>query len=449
MFNDSKVYDYLEYGISRPLVDNDLSHLILTELNQEQIQHYNTFDRWQQLDLMQLYLNKIRQALVLVVPVRANDYGTSPFIENFAIENRPGGIDNLSAFTPNFLNIVMQTFWAQYGQQQGTGAAHAYYNNRYNTELAEVMNSVNTDEMLAETAITGLGDRNNDFLDDRPELRQQVLEYFIANESSQYSQDGINWLLNQYQDNNVFPVNADLFKSNSTPLFQDTNNPNRVIEIDFIQQAIDEGITNFGNVLAELLKDNVNIEFEGSLIKTIFEINGTNSSNLENSWFGHYFHFVETNGESIRIENTEVTNPFLGVDCASFEYAMPPGQFKRACAVKNFNHKFYSFGMSPSGSLDEREIESYVDTIYFTMPAWKTNGMSANHTAVAVTTAIRATDIYYATHFNATASEVGDFFYDSITTALAIYGGTVTAPFFINSPAPYLRTLFNAKTDCN
>lgn len=323
---------------------------------------------------------------------------------------------------------------------------------RRNNAFNDLMNSSSTEDILTDLFITALGARNNAFLDARPQLRTEVEKYFKANNRSQYSHDGINWLLNQYQDNNVFPVDADLFKSKNAPLFQDAANPNRAIQIDFSNQAITEGITNFGNVLAELLRDNVNIEFENSIIKTIFEANGINISNIGlNNRLGYYYEFVNTDGNSIRINNSNVKNPLIGVDCASFEYALPPGQTRRACAVKNFDHKFYTLGPLPNGTTGPGEVESYVDTIYFTMPAYYTNGQAANYTATALTAAIRATDLYYATHSRATSNQISDFFYKSVTTSLAVYGGRATekAPFSIRSPAPYLRSFFNAKTDCN
>jgi hypothetical protein len=85
------------------------------------------------------------------------------------------------------------------------------------------------------------------------------------------------------------------------------------------------------------------------------------------------------------------------------------------------------------------------------MPAWKTNGKAANDTAIAVTAAIKATDIYYAANSTATAQQVGDFFRESLNVSLAVFGGTVTdrEPFSIRSPAPYLRSIIGAGTDCN
>ena len=126
---------------------------------------------------------------------------------------------------------------------------------------------------------------------------------------------------------------------------------------------------------------------------------------------------MKTNGNSIRIETnneSETVNPFLGVDCKSFEYALPPGQDRRACAVKNFYHRFFSLRRTSSGDWKPVETESFADTVYFTMPAWKTNGQAANDTALALSAAIRATDLYYAKNGNATKEQVGNFFNNQI-----------------------------------
>ena len=80
-----------------------------------------------------------------------------------------------------------------------------------------------------------------------------------------------------------------------------------------------------------------------------------------------------------------------------------------------------------------------------------TNGLAANHTAEAVTNAIRLTDIFYFENPDATPSQVQNSFNTNLTQQLGIYGGTISGvePFPIPSPAPYLTSFFGAKTDCN
>ncbi|CAL2095916.1 protein of unknown function [Tenacibaculum sp. 190524A02b] len=148
---------------------------------------------------------------------------------------------------------------------------------------------------------------------------------------------------------------------------------------------------------------------------------------------------------------SEEDNPLLGADCRSFEYAQPPGSLQRACGVKDFKHTFYSLEVTSDGRIKAYEVTSNFPIVYFTMPTGITNGQAANNTAKAITAAIRATDVYYGINPRASKEQVGDFFKQSIQTALAVYGGRMTpdAPFSIRSPAPYLTSLIGAKTDCN
>jgi hypothetical protein len=227
------------------------------------------------------------------------------------------GYSKRSVFDPNYYLKVLDEILINNGQSAVYGDVnkinrylrYAYINIakaqatvKRNNAFNDLMNSSTTEDILTDLFITALGERNNDFLDARPALRAEVEKYFKANNRSQYSHDGINWTLNQFQDNNVFPVNENLYKSKNNPLFQDASNQNRALKFDFKQQAITEGITNFGNVVAELLKDNVNPEFEGSLIRQIFNVNGLNvNSSIFNDWLGFGFHFVPNNGNSIEI----------------------------------------------------------------------------------------------------------------------------------------------------
>jgi hypothetical protein len=73
---------------------------ILNVLLPLQINHYNTIGNglpyhpsWYQLDLMQMYLNNIRNFGPVITPeVFPRDFGTAAFLESYAIEHRRGGI---------------------------------------------------------------------------------------------------------------------------------------------------------------------------------------------------------------------------------------------------------------------------------------------------------------------------------------------------------------------
>lgn len=59
---------------------------ILNRLKDLQINYYNSFDRWERLDLMQLYLNHVKVSYVLAYnPISPVDYGTPNYLENYAI----------------------------------------------------------------------------------------------------------------------------------------------------------------------------------------------------------------------------------------------------------------------------------------------------------------------------------------------------------------------------
>ena len=227
-------------------------------------------------------------------------YSNSERIKNYAYNNRGAGQSILfkscyyiSQTNPRFGSVRNEIPGCKIAKEKA---------------LNELLNNSTTEDLLADLAITGLGDRNLAFLNERSNLKTEVEKYFKVNNFSKYSHDGINWLLNQYQDNNVFPVNKNLYKSKSAPLFQDASNPNRAIKIDYIPQAVTEGITNFGNVVAELLKDNVKPEFEGSFIRSVFEANGLIIGDLmTNIWIRQRFSVNSNGGKSIQVNFENLT----------------------------------------------------------------------------------------------------------------------------------------------
>ena len=61
------------------------NHDIITRLKDKQVEYYNSYDRWEQLDLMQLYLNNVRVPMVMIVEIQPVDFTNSSFIENYGI----------------------------------------------------------------------------------------------------------------------------------------------------------------------------------------------------------------------------------------------------------------------------------------------------------------------------------------------------------------------------
>ena len=67
------------------LNDYNANHDIIIRLKDKQIEYYNSYDRWEQLDLMQLYLNNVRIPMVMLVEIRATDFGNTNYVENYGI----------------------------------------------------------------------------------------------------------------------------------------------------------------------------------------------------------------------------------------------------------------------------------------------------------------------------------------------------------------------------
>lgn len=302
--------DYLKFLISEKHVNTTIVRKIEAlpgDVNFESYvlnlknDYYNGFNDWDRLNLMQFFLNyeHIKKYLSppYILPTQFSsfygiDKATPTNIEDYARRNRGGGQHLLA----NKCRIYVPGPQPTYMDIPTCLEAQRNY-------IDKLLNSTNSLDALAEKAIQGLGTRNVNFLNARPDLKQQVIDYFKANNFSRFSHNGINWLLNRFQDTNTLPLDANLLKSATTPLFQDATNPDRALQISFNQQAITEGITNFGNVLAELLKDNVNVAFEGSVIRAFFEANEFNiNASVTNAYLGNTFKFVSNDGSFLRID---------------------------------------------------------------------------------------------------------------------------------------------------
>ncbi len=170
------------------------------------------------------------------------------------------------------------------------------------------------------------------------------------------------------------------------------------------------------------------------------------------TWSSEEVIFV-TNAINVLMANPSA-NPLLGADCRSFEYAQPPGALQKGCAVKNFDHRFYTAGIRPNGSPYYGEIDINTSIIYFTMPNVITNGQAANLTAIAVTAAIKEADVYFFNNPDVSEFGLKDVFNDALRTQLAIVGGSFSftaEPFSIPSPAPYITSVLGISNpfDCD
>lgn len=286
------------------LLNNELSNLqnvnhdVLNRLSDIQRTYFNQAGNdFEKLDHMQQYL--VANVYVFSGPVlppwhKVHRFGTRDYIEPYVWEKNPA---HLSIFHEDFWLLRIQSepwntnYWLQRREHDRAEA------------LAQALNEVSSEDLLADGAIAALGSRNENFIKAKPGLYNEVSKYFKVNDFSQVSSDCVNYLLNQYHNGNDFAANSNLYKSANAPLYQNTQNPNRALEWKPGTQAINEGFTNFGNVLSALFENYPNPAYEGYIIRNMFGVNGlTFSSTIQNGWFGSSFYFKKNNGLTVAID---------------------------------------------------------------------------------------------------------------------------------------------------
>ena len=157
------------------------------------------------------------------------------------------------------------------------------------------------------------------FLDARQGLRNEILEYYKANGISEVSQNAMHYLLNQYdkwkKDGvSLFVVDYPAAFENRYPSrLRDADNPERALEFCYDKDAKEHGLPNFGNVLVEFFNIEDDTEFEGYMIRNIFESRGIDvPSEIPNSWYGENFNFVPHNsGVCMKIIFDNDNNSYL------------------------------------------------------------------------------------------------------------------------------------------
>ena len=156
--------------------------------------------------------------------------------------------------------------------------------------------------------------------------------------------------------------------------------------------------------------------------------------------------FINENGcsetKDAIIEYLDDVSSIIYPDCSSFEFAQPPGESVRACAVIGMQNTFYAYGVQ-NGTTGTFEMFIGYPLVYFTMPTWRTNGQSATLTAKAVNKAYNKTEAWFVLNPFATEQQIGNKLSSYILNEMAKYGGTMTQtpPFNIPSPAPYMVSL--------
>jgi len=106
-------YTYLK--IRQVSSDTDYNNPYILELLNKQLANYNQYDRWQQLNLMQSYLNKIVPPLALPSGyINPKIFASPEYIENYALKNRDGGV---SVFDDAYIDVI-------FGQIVNSGVAN-------------------------------------------------------------------------------------------------------------------------------------------------------------------------------------------------------------------------------------------------------------------------------------------------------------------------------------
>ncbi len=311
-FSDNQWRLDQELGIQNQL-NNELSNLkntnhdILNRLSDIQKSYFgqagNYFDK---LDHMQQYL--VANIFYFNGPVlppwnKVHRFGTRDYIEPYVWEKKPA---HSCIFHEDFWNLRIQSqpwnieYWLRRKEMARAKA------------LAQALNEVSSEDILADGAIAGLGSTNEDFIKAKPGLYNEISKYFKVNDFSQVSSDCVNYLLNQYHNGNDFAANTNLYKSANTPLYQNAQNPNRALEWKPGTQAINKGFTNFGNLLSSLFENYPNSAYEGYIIRNMFGVNGLNvNASIQNEWLGSGFYFKKNNGGSVVID-------FNGLDILNY-----------------------------------------------------------------------------------------------------------------------------------
>jgi|GEM_PF-5052922 len=107
--------------------------------------------------------------------------------------------------------------------------------------INDAIANLNRDDVLASNFINTLSTNAKNYINERPALKTEVENYFKVNDYSEISHDCINYLLNQFHNGNDFTPNTNLYKSATTPLFQNSQNRNRALEWRPGTQAVREG----------------------------------------------------------------------------------------------------------------------------------------------------------------------------------------------------------------
>ncbi|WP_271784519.1 hypothetical protein [Aquimarina algiphila] len=278
------------------------SHPFMNHTAQQQLNYiYSSRDDLVDLDLMQLYVNSVDRttngvAFLYNQRVYMKTFAAANFIENYALNFNPRPPSVFSSAAIDYFKKIHGPFQAAYE----LGRAREL-------KIRELLNSISTEDMLNETLINGLGDRNKQFLKERPNLRKEVKAYFKTNGKAEIAYNCINYLLNQLQDDNNFEPNTNLYLASGTPSLQNFASTETMMHFNLNTAALNTttgGFKGFGNVLAVLFENGEFAAYEGFIIRKMLAKNGISiPSSITDEWIGKAFDFTKGGDNRIYISH--------------------------------------------------------------------------------------------------------------------------------------------------
>ncbi len=154
LFNDTRTRANLA-GLD--ILNNGSSdHPILNSLLALHNNHYNSYTEWDQLPLMVLYLNNVRESLVVTKPIQAFDFGRREYVEDFSTYK-----GHESVFSPGHWLIAFNQLRYQLGDDVASQIAKQRHAIAKEEALLEMLGTITEDGIRTQNLIENLGYQNN------------------------------------------------------------------------------------------------------------------------------------------------------------------------------------------------------------------------------------------------------------------------------------------------
>ncbi|MEE9377503.1 MAG: hypothetical protein V3V33_05660 [Candidatus Lokiarchaeia archaeon] len=149
------------YGMDK----GNYNYPILNVLLQLQISHIRSYDSWERLDVIQMYLNNVRFGTPLAIhPVEATDFGGLDFVENYANRHRRG---NTSIFDPDYIDELVYRLasgmsWDEFEQEESylIDEAERIVREKQEDYIDSLVGSINDVDFKIQSVIETLGYAN-------------------------------------------------------------------------------------------------------------------------------------------------------------------------------------------------------------------------------------------------------------------------------------------------